>query len=88
MSDLFAAINAAVRNGTPMPTPSRTPKRVPVRTPHPLCICDHPKVGHASIDGAPVHCLNCRCNTWQDSGRTEDPDQIPYRLVPADEEIE
>lgn len=81
MSDYFAAINEAIRNGTPLPKPSRPRKRVPVRAPRPLCICGHPEVGHGSIDGSPVRCFNCRCNAWQDSGRTEDPDQIPYRLV-------
>jgi hypothetical protein len=81
MSDPFAAINEAIRNGTPMPETSQTYTREPVRTPHPLCVCGHPEVGHGRIDGSPVRCLNCRCNAWQDSGHTEDPDQIPYRMV-------
>lgn len=81
MSDAFAAINDAIRNGTPLPKPSRPYKRVPVRDPRPLCTCGHTNDGHGSIGLSPVRCLNCRCNAWQDSGRTEDPDQIPYRLV-------
>ncbi|MFD7855236.1 hypothetical protein ACFV6B_13250 [Streptomyces microflavus] len=80
MSNLFDAINEAVRNGTPL-RPSRPYKRVPVREPRPLCLCGHPEVGHGSIDFSKPRCLNCRCDGFRDSGTTEDPDQIPYRLV-------
>jgi len=85
MNDAFEAINQAIRNGTPLPKSSRAYKRVPVRDPQPLCLCGHSAGGHGRIDFSPVRCLNCRCNAWQDSGRTEDPDQIPYRLVDSNE---
>lgn len=83
MSDLFAAINEAVRNGAPLPGPSRPYKRVPIREPQPLCVCGHRRDGHGHFpEGNRDHCWNCRCKEWQDSGRTEDLDQIPHRLVP------
>ncbi|MCX5000946.1 hypothetical protein [Streptomyces longwoodensis] len=83
MTDFSAAINEAIRNGTPLPMSSRAYKRVPVREPQPLCLCGHRRDGHGRFaDGNRDHCWACRCKDWQDSGRIEDPDQIPYRLVP------
>lgn len=86
MTDPFAAINEAFRNGTPVPTPSRAYESVPVRSPRPLCLCSHPEIGHGSIDGARPRCLNCRCDGFRDSGATEDPDRIPRRLVEVPKE--